>query len=288
MNPVEVLRLPVGVNLAGFVQLLQRMQVPHRVSEESGEQVLWVPGEQLAADVRGLYQQYPDGDPEQRLQLPEQVQPTRAGFMAQLGASPMTASLMVVTLVIAAVTLLGTSDATMHWLTFQDYYVLGDSRYISADTPIVDISQIWRLLTPIFVHFTILHLAMNGMWIWELGRRIESQQGKWLFLALIVLFGLFSNAAQFWWAGPSLFGGLSGVLYGLLGHCWIYQLLAPNRAYHLPKGVVVVMLIWLVICMSGITEVAGIGAIANGAHVGGLVMGCLTGLLGGALARRRR
>ena len=46
------------------------------------------------------------------------------------------------------------------------------------------------------------------------------------------------------------------------------------------------MLIWLVVCMTGIFETLGIGAIANAAHVGGLLIGCLTGLLGGMLARR--
>ncbi|MCF5799313.1 rhomboid family intramembrane serine protease, partial [Pseudomonas sp. PA-1-5A] len=43
MSTVAVLRLPLSVDLGGFVKLLQRMQVPHRVSEEAGEQVLWVP-----------------------------------------------------------------------------------------------------------------------------------------------------------------------------------------------------------------------------------------------------
>ena len=288
MNPVEVLRLPVGVNLAGFVQLLERMQVPHRVSEESGEQVLWVPGEQLAADVRGLYQQYPDGDPEQRLQLPEQEKPVKVGFVAQLRQSPLTTLMMVLTLIVAGITLLGDNFEAIRWLSWMDFHVSGDYATFVPWPDTMAAGQYWRLITPIFIHFGILHLAMNGMWYWELGRRIESYQGGFALLGLTLLFGLASNAVQFWWAGPSIFGGLSGVLYGLLGHCWIYQLLAPNRAYHLPKGVVVMMLIWLVICMSGITEVAGIGAIANGAHVGGLLMGCLTGLLGGALARRRR
>ncbi len=288
MNPVEVLRLPVSVNLAGFVQLLQRLQVPHRVSEESGEQVLWVPGEQLAADVRGLYQQYPDGDPEQRLQLPEQEKPVKVGFVAQLRQSPLTTLMMVLTLIVAGITLLGDNFEAIRWLSWMDFHVSGDYATFVPWPDTMAAGQYWRLITPIFIHFGILHLAMNGMWYWELGRRIESYQGGFALLGLTLLFGLASNAVQFWWAGPSIFGGLSGVLYGLLGHCWIYQLLAPNRAYHLPKGVVVMMLIWLVICMSGITEVAGIGAIANGAHVGGLLMGCLTGLLGGALARRRR
>ncbi|MGY4534771.1 GlpG protein [Pseudomonas sp. TE3786] len=287
MNPVEVLRLPVSVNLAGFVELLQRMQVPHRVSEESGEQVLWVPGEELAGQVRGLYQQYPEGDPQQRLQLPPAVQPKGAGFVRQLRDSPLTAAVLLLTLIVAGITMLGENHNTIHWLSWFDYRVQGEYAYFVPWPDSMAAGQYWRLITPIFIHFGILHLAMNGMWYWELGRRIEFYQGKWLLLGLTLLVGLVSNAVQFWWAGPSIFGGLSGVLYGLLGHCWIYQLLAPNRAYQLPKGVVVMMLIWLLICMSGITELAG-AAIANGAHVGGLLVGCLTGLLGGALARRRR
>lgn len=97
-----------------------------------------------------------------------------------------------------------------------------------------------------------------------------------------------SNVAQFIWGGSSLFGGLSGVLYGLLGYCWIYQRLAPTPAYQLPPGVLVMMLVWLLLCISGLVSAMGFGAIANAAHVGGLLIGCLTGLVAGALARLRR
>jgi GlpG protein len=60
MNVIEVLRLPLAVDLSGFVKLLQRMQVPHRVSEE-GEQVLWVPA--ISEDVRVLYNATPAAMP---------------------------------------------------------------------------------------------------------------------------------------------------------------------------------------------------------------------------------
>jgi len=56
----------------------------------------------------------------------------------------------------------------------------------------------------------------------------------------------------------------------------------------MPRGVLVMMLVWLVLCMSGLVSMLGFGAIANGAHVGGLIIGCITGLLGGLLARRSR
>ena len=102
------------------------------------------------------------------------------------------------------------------------------------------------------LHFGVLHLAMNGLWYWELGKRIELRQGPWLLLGLTLLFSLVSNLAQHSTSGPSLFGGLSGVLYGLLGHVWLYQWLAPNPYFNLPKGVLVMMLIWLVICLTGV------------------------------------
>ena len=40
MKAVAAMRLPVSVDLAGFVALLRRLQVPHRVTEEGGEQVV--------------------------------------------------------------------------------------------------------------------------------------------------------------------------------------------------------------------------------------------------------
>ena len=63
MSVVAALRLPLDIDLSGFLALLRRLQVPCRVSEESGRQVLWVP-ESLVAQVRDLYERYPQGDPD--------------------------------------------------------------------------------------------------------------------------------------------------------------------------------------------------------------------------------
>ena len=62
MTAVVVLRLPLDTDLSGFVALLQRLRVPHRVAEEGGQQVLWVPSEELAEQVRELYVRHPQGD----------------------------------------------------------------------------------------------------------------------------------------------------------------------------------------------------------------------------------
>ncbi|POA17295.1 rhomboid family intramembrane serine protease [Pseudomonas sp. FW300-N1A1] len=286
MTAVAVLRLPLAVDLSGFVKLLQRMQVPHRVSEEAGEQVLWV-SDAISEDVRSLYERFPQGDPDQQLDIPAQAKVQRPGFVEQLRHSPMTALVLLLSVLVGAVTLLGDNLDTLHWFTFLEFRVVGE--YIHF-TPLADslaAGQWWRLMTPMLIHFGFLHLAMNGMWYWELGRRIESRQGGINLLGLTLLFSLVSNYGQYLYGGPSLFGGLSGVLYGLLGHCWIYQLLSPNPAYRLPRGVLVMMLAWLALCMSGLISMIGFGEIANAAHVGGLLVGCLTGLLGGLYSRRK-
>jgi GlpG protein len=273
-------------DLSGFVGLLRRLQVPHRVTEERDAQVLWVPVGSLAEQVRALYLRYPQGADEAELPTPER--PARPGLAAQLRASWMTSLVLLATLAVAAITLLGESFTTLRWLSFQDFHIQGEYIYLQPWLPSLEAGQWWRLVSPMFIHFGVLHLTMNGMWYWELGRRIEARQGGWALLGLSLVFGLLSNLAQFWFGGPSLFGGLSGVLYGLLGYCWIYQLLAPTPVYALPRGVLAMMLIWLLVCLSGVIDTLGFGSIANAAHVGGLAAGCAAGLIGGALARARR
>ena len=285
MKAVAALRLPLDVDLSQFVAWLRQQGVPHRVAEEQSQQVLWVPGDDLAAQVQQWYSQYPNGaalEPE----LP--VAHSRSGLLAQLRQSPLTAAVLALVLVVFAVTWAGENYAAIAWLTFVDFTVQGQQVYLNYAEHTLASGQWWRLITPMLIHFGWLHLAMNSLWYWELGRRVEYRQGALALLGLTLLLALASNVAQYLWAGPSLFGGLSGVLYGLLGHCWIYQRLAPDASYRLPPGVLVMMLVWLLICMTGIFELLQFGAIANAAHVGGLLAGCLTGLLGGALARRGR
>lgn len=288
MSAIAVFRLPLATDLSGFVGLLRRLKVPHRVSEEDGSQVLWVPDERLAQDIRDLYQRYPEGNAEVDPTLLARHAPVRGpGLAQQLKASPATAAVLVVCLVVAGLTLLGENLGNLRWLSFLDFQVRGEYIYFTPLADTLASGQWWRLFSPMLIHFGLLHLAMNGLWYWELGRRIEALQGRINLIGLSLLFSLVSNVVQYVVSGPSLFGGLSGVLYGLLGHCWLYQWLAPNPVYRLPRGVLVMMLAWLALCMSGLVSMLGFGEIANGAHVGGLLIGCATGLAGGLLARRK-
>lgn len=282
---IEALRLPLATDLGGFVALLRRLGVPHRVCEEGDEQVLWVPDRRLAEEVGRLYARFPEGDPQEAVAM---APPQRAiDALRPLRQNPLTALMLLATLLVAALTLLGENLSAVGWLTFQAFHIQGDYLYFVPLADSLAAGQWWRLLTPMLIHFGWLHLAMNALWYWELGRRIEARQGGLVLVALTLAFSLASNFAQYLFGGPALFGGLSGVLYGLLGHCWIFHRLSPDPAYRLPPGVVVMMLVWLLVCLSGLVTALGLGAIANAAHVGGLLAGCLTGAIGGVLSRRR-
>ncbi|MEH6565345.1 MAG: rhomboid family intramembrane serine protease [Halopseudomonas sp.] len=277
----RALSCPLEEDLRPLVRFLRQRGVVHRVVEENGKQVLWVVDEATAEIVRALHR----GGVEQLPRGPVdgiRETPTRAYWRQSPRLIPITLAVLVVTALVAIFTGLGSDLRQVVMLT---YTPLEPTGHLAAQP---DMSQWWRLITPIFIHFGMLHLAFNALWYWELGRRIEMRSGGLWLLGLTLLIGVISNTVQWWWSGTAgLFGGLSGVLYGLLGYCWLYQLIAPNVHFALPKGVVVMMLAWLALCMSGLVTLLGFGAIANAAHLSGLLVGCLLGSIAGALQQRR-
>lgn len=287
MSPVAALRRPLDEDLGAFVGLLRHLGLPHRVSEEAGEQVLWVPDEVLAGRVRELYAEYPGGIVGTEVLPGASSASVVRQVLAGLRSLPVTALVLLASFAVALLSWFGDDLRLVGWLTFTEFRIEGDYAYFLPLDESLAAGQWWRLFSPMLVHFGVLHLAMNSMWFWELGRRIEWRQGSLLLLVLTLLFSLVSNLAQYVFGGPAIFGGLSGVLYGLLGHCWLFQRLAPNPHYRLPPGVLGMMLVWLLVCLSGLIGALGFGEIANAAHVGGLLAGCATGVLGGLLARRR-
>jgi GlpG protein len=139
---------------------------------------------------------------------------------------------------------------------------------------------VWRLITPIFVHFGPIHLLFNMLWLKTLGSAIEAKEGSWKYFVLLLLFALASNFAQFYWKGP-MFGGMSGVVYGLFGYVWMRWKTDPFSGYYVPKETVYTMIVWFFLCVFQI-----IPNVANGAHAGGLAAGMVFGALPGLFRRR--
>ncbi len=108
------------------------------------------------------------------------------------------------------------------------------------------------------------------MWWWYLGGQMEKRLGAGKLFVLAVVSAFFSGWAQSLFSG-ALFGGLSGVVYALMGYVWLTGERAPERGLMLPRGLMVFSVLWLV---AGYFDILGM-SIANAAHVAGLVLGLL-------------
>jgi len=133
--------------------------------------------------------------------------------------------------------------------------------------------EIWRVFTPIFLHFNFLHILFNMFWFWlhDLGGQIEKRKGPKFFISFILLIALVSNLTQFTLTGPA-FGGMSGVVYGLFGYVWVKTRLDPADGFRLDPMVAMIMFGFFLICFTGV-----FGGIANWAHAGGLAVGLAWG-----------
>jgi len=132
--------------------------------------------------------------------------------------------------------------------------------------------EIWRLVTPMFMHFSVLHILFNLLWVWIVGSRMEPVQGSVSLLGLVLFSALSSNLAQYLVSGP-MFGGMSGVVFALLGYSWLWDKRGGQPRIGLPPALMGMMLFWLALGFTGVLEGVGLGAIANTAHLVGLLAG---------------
>ena len=137
----------------------------------------------------------------------------------------------------------------------------------------------WRLITPMLIHFSFAHLVFNCLWIYVLGSKIEQFEGHLIFINLILFCSICSNLTQYFFGGPSLFGGLSGVIYGMLGFCMIIELESQFERYDLPPALYLFMIVWLVLGFMGVLTLFGFGNVANFAHLGGLISGIIFAMI---------
>jgi GlpG protein len=181
---------------------------------------------------------------------------------ASLGTATLT--LIIISVIVTLLFLWDPTSATVDWL------FISRNPFVQ-DLPEVRQGQIWRLITPIFIHFGVPHIVFNMLMLRDFGSLIESRQGAKVLLALAVVIGIGSNLGQYFYGGPD-FGGMSGVLYGLLGYVWLRSHCDPASGLYLAPMTLTIMLVWFFLCLFGI-----IPHEANACHAYGLGMGMMIG-----------
>ena len=178
------------------------------------------------------------------------------------GAGPLTLTIIAICSIIFLGFNIGFANTLFEHLSF--FGAVPDSGF----------EQFWRIFSPSLIHFSAMHIIFNLLWWWYLGGKIENRLGLKPLLILLLVAGTLPNIMQYYLAGPN-FGGLSGVVYAVVGYTWIMGVKRPESGIGLPPAYIGFMLLWLVF---GFTDMFGL-SIANGAHIGGLFVGITQGFI---------
>ena len=193
----------------------------------------------------------------------------------------LTGILIGISVVVALISGLGRNMSVLNYLLITKYNVIGSYIQWYKGFPEIQHGQFWRLFTPIFIHFGIIHLLFNMLWLRDLGSMIERRQSPWMLATLVFVIAAISNLGQYFASGPG-FGGMSGVVYGLLGYIWIRGKYDPNSGLFVHHQIVIMLVIWFFVCLFGL-----IGNVANTAHGVGFGVGIAWGFISAQFARRK-
>jgi GlpG protein len=299
--------LDSGVKARSFSDYLTVKGIENEVEpEKDGTWAVWIRSEEdlkWAKDLFELFRQNP-ADPryqtakraaetlreqkqKEQVEYEKRVKQRRHLFrpLTGYGFGPVTFVLICVSVVVYALTLTDEKKRVIDALSISNWdlkSVQGLSLFRACLKRIaafpemlqeVRQGQVWRLITPIFLHFSFFHIFFNMLWLRDLGSMVEGRQSSWLLGLLVLVLAVLSNTAQFFVTGGG-FGGMSGVVYGLLGYIWIRGKYDPGSGLFVHPTTVTMMIIWFFYCMVGF-----MGAIANAAHAVGLLTGMAWGFL---------
>lgn len=273
---------PLDADLSILHRRLDEHRIPHRFTEEQGMQRLWLADASFAPLVERVLSNLDhaegsppepwlseSGTPDVNVRSPDPSRHASRGQSATLAQF----SLVPLTSIVIVLGLLG--FATRYFGLETPYFLLvfGSFDYIAQS------GEYWRILTPAFLHFGVMHIVFNALWIWEVGKRLEPFMGKLHYLGLFVFSAILANLAQASSGQGFDFGGLSGVVYGYFGCVFILSRKWPRPELVMPQGIFIFMLVWLGAGFFGLIDFFIPGSVANWAHLGGLIAGLVYGLM---------
>ncbi|SEA10427.1 rhomboid family intramembrane serine protease [Microbulbifer marinus] len=302
-----VYQFPIDKDLSELAQFIRRYRLPLRITEENNRQILssldphlgemllpllrrWDTGEISLADVH--LEQVPAETPTEEAgakkpadteigagDLPVEETISESAAMSPLPSWPWRKTPL--SLILIGMCFLGwfllSNNLVESLLIYPDR---GGDFQLDKSTLAWHWAQgeYWRLWTPALVHFSLPHALFNALGIWILGRSVEARAGTLPFAVLVLVSAAVSNLTQFYWSPQIVFGGMSGVVYALVGGVFVLRRRQPGWR-DVPSGIVPLAIAWLLLCATGlITLIFGVG-VANAAHIGGFVCGVVLTLI---------
>jgi rhomboid protease GluP len=143
------------------------------------------------------------------------------------------------------------------------------------DTPLTLSGDWWRLLSSNYIHFGLIHVALNMYALYNLGMFLEPMLGKARYFAAYTATGILASLTSLWWHTDGVnSAGASGAIFGLIG-----LMLAFIVTKYIPT-VVRQGLLQSVGIMAVYSLFYGLkGGVDNAAHIGGLIAGFIVGII---------
>jgi GlpG protein len=139
--------------------------------------------------------------------------------------------------------------------------------------------EVWRTVTPIFLHGSPLHLAFNMFMFVMLGRIAERMDGTSRYALLLLLLAIIPNLIAglmpMHLGGSPRFVGISGVVYGLATYLWISAQQRPELGFQIPSHFILLLVFLMVLGFAGVLG----PQISNWSHLGGFVTGLAIGII---------
>lgn len=131
------------------------------------------------------------------------------------------------------------------------------------------IFDLWRLVTPIFVHIGFAHFFFNIFAIYFIGAQVEEIFGSFRFFILYMFSGIFANAMSLCFSPETISAGASTSIFGMFAGVVALGYIANNSAFkEVAKGYLALIVFNLV---SNLFEVN----VSLLGHIGGVIGGIL-------------
>ncbi len=239
------------------------IEVPEQDADSAREIAYQIAQTLIKEEQNAQRQAWSLNDPE--LANDQYIQSSRKGSLIQQFKNFVAPATMIVAL-ICVLTTIGIFTAP------EDCFAIMSCQGFALNDP----ASWYHIFTPIFMHFSLMHIGFNlVMWCY-ISSQIEKNLGIGTIIALLLITAVIPNYSQYISTGAN-FGGISGVINGLIGFCWIVKRLG-NQYYQnifFPEGLFTVCVI---VDLLGLLDILPGFSTANIVHIVGLACGIIFGL----------